>query len=245
MIIPIDNYYHHRVDMVRKEDGNFDFEHIGSIQAPLLAERVRKLLLGEEIPIRHFDFITGRGSDTEEHLSLNQNGFIIVEGIHGINPELLDLLLTPAIRVYVSPMTPICYDDQHPISPRDICLIRRVVRDNRERGYSPRSTIGVWADVCDGEERNICPYLPTVEYFFNSSFVYELPLISQASLSIFEEASQPESGEEADSIKAKFINAEVARLRLMLNLCGKLKAVSLRRNSGISEFVGEEFASTN
>lgn len=243
VIIAIDDYYHHRPEMYHKEDGVIDFEDIRSIQAPLLAERIKKLIAGEDIPVRRFDFITGFGSDSEtEKIHLDSKGIIIIEGIHGINPELMDLIqpLTP-IRVYVSPMTPICYDDEHPVSGRDICLMRRVIRDNRDRGYSPRTTIGVWADVCDGEERNISPYVGSVDYFFNSSFVYELPIIAEAGKEIFEKALNPEAGEDPNSPRTLYINCEVRRIHRLLTMSGHMYMKAIRRGSGMSEFVGEKF----
>lgn len=243
IIIAIDDYYHHRPEMYHLPDGTIDFEDIRSIQAPLLAERIKKLLAGEEIPVRRFDFITGFGKDSEtEKLKLSQNGFVIIEGIHGINPQLFDLIqpLVP-IRVYVSPMTPICYDDEHPVSGRDICMMRRVIRDNRERGYSPRFTIGIWPDVCDGEERNINTYVGQVEYFFNSSFVYELPIIAEAGKEIFEKALEPEEKEDKNSKKTAFVNCEVRRIHRLLQMSGHMYMKAIRRGSGMDEFVGEKF----
>lgn len=240
--IAIDDYYQDRVNMVKLPGGGYDFEHIKSIQAPLLAERVKELLEGKTIPGRRFDFITGVGSDLDQKITLAPKGFVIIEGIHGINPELLDYLApVQPIRVYVSPMTPMRYDDEHPISQRDICLMRRVIRDNRERGYSPRTTIGVWAAVCDGEERNICPYVGDVDCFYNSSFVYELPVIAEAGMEIFEKALQPEEGEDPDTPRARFINSEVRRIHRLLKLSGHLKTHAIRRSSGMGEFVGEDF----
>ena len=238
--IAIDDYYHHRPNMVKKKDG-IDFEHIKSIQAPLLAERIKKLINGEEIPVRRFDFITGFGSDLDEKLKLQEKGFVIIEGIHGINPDLLDLLepLKP-IRIYVSPMTPVNIDDYHPLCQRDICLMRRVIRDNRDRNYSPRTTIGFWPGVCDGEERNICPYVGSVEYFFNSSFIYELRIIAEAGNEIFEKALVPEESEDPNSRMTQFITSEVMRILRLLKLSGH-QMIRVRRDSGRSEFVGEEF----
>ena len=242
--IAIDDYYHHRPNMVKKKDG-IDFEHINSIQGPLLAERIKKLINGEEIPVRHFDFITGFGSDLDEKLKLQEKGFVIIEGIHGINPDLLNLIdpLKP-IRIYVSPMTPVNIDDYHPLCQRDICLMRRVIRDNRERNYSPRTTIGFWPGVCDGEERNICPYVGSVEYFFNSSFIYELRIIAEAGREIFEKALVPEPNEDPKAPMTLFVTSEVMRILRILKLSGH-QMIRVRRNSGRSEFVGEEFNDKN
>ena len=115
----------------------------------------------------------------DEKLKLGERTFLIMEGIHGLNPELLEALgrdkVTP---IYVSAMTPINVDCNHRFPTSDLRLIRRIIRDYRYRGYSPRKTIMRWTSVRLGEEKNIFPFQGNAELFFNSSLVYELPVLS-------------------------------------------------------------------
>jgi uridine kinase len=53
-------------------------------------------------------------------------------------------------------------------------LLRRIVRDARERGYSAQDTISRWESVRRGEKRHIFPYQENADVLFNSALVYEL-----------------------------------------------------------------------
>jgi uridine kinase len=60
------------------------------------------------------------------------------------------------------------------VSTTDTRLLRRIVRDARERGYSARDTIERWESVRRGEKRYIFPYQERADVMFNSALVYEL-----------------------------------------------------------------------
>jgi uridine kinase len=53
-------------------------------------------------------------------------------------------------------------------------MLRRIVRDARERGYSAQNTIQHWESVRRGEKRYIFPYQENADVMFNSALVYEL-----------------------------------------------------------------------
>jgi uridine kinase len=56
-------------------------------------------------------------------------------------------------------------------------LLRRIVRDARERGYSAYDTIQRWESVRRGEKKHIFPYQENADEIFNSALVYELAAI--------------------------------------------------------------------
>jgi len=56
-------------------------------------------------------------------------------------------------------------------------LLRRIVRDARERGYSALETIGRWESVRRGEKRYIYPFQENADIMFNSALAYELPVL--------------------------------------------------------------------
>jgi uridine kinase len=53
-------------------------------------------------------------------------------------------------------------------------LVRRIVRDARERGYTATETIMRWDSVRRGEKLNIFPYQENADVMFNSALVYEM-----------------------------------------------------------------------
>ena len=62
-------------------------------------------------------------------------------------------------------------------STTDKRLLRRIVRDNRTRGISPEENILRWPSVRRGETRNIFPYEENANVVFNSSTLYDIPLL--------------------------------------------------------------------
>ena len=56
----------------------------------------------------------------------------------------------------------------------DLRLLRRIVRDNRTRGYSPSHTLSTWNSVRIGEEKYVFPFQDNANVIFNSSLAYEL-----------------------------------------------------------------------
>jgi len=79
-----------------------------------------------------------------------------------------------AFKIYVSALTQINLDRHNRVSTTDTRLIRRIVRDARERGYTAKDTISRWESVRQGEKRHIFPYQENANVMFNSAAVYEL-----------------------------------------------------------------------
>jgi uridine kinase len=79
-----------------------------------------------------------------------------------------------AFRIYVSALTQLNLDRHNRISTTDTRLIRRIVRDARERGYNAAHTIANWESVRRGEKRHIFPYQENADVMFNSALVYDL-----------------------------------------------------------------------
>ena len=72
---------------------------------------------------------------------------IIVEGIHGLNPQLTRLLPPETLfKIFVSALTSIAIDNHNLINPTDNRLIRRMVRDYKYRNYSALDTLYCWAN---------------------------------------------------------------------------------------------------
>ena len=77
-------------------------------------------------------------------------------------------------RIFVSPMTQVNMDRYNRVSVLDVRLLRRIVRDFRDRGYSAQDTIARWESVRAGEKKNISPYQNLADMFINTSLVYEV-----------------------------------------------------------------------
>jgi uridine kinase len=178
-LISTDNYFVGDARNPRDEKGNLDYEHLDAVDRPRLNEDILKLLKGEVIPLRKFNFFTHEGYDSEESLSLDaQRGVLVIEGIHSLNPD-----LTPAIPreekflIYVNALTQLAIDNNNRISTIDNRLLRRMVRDGQFRGRSPRETLRLWPSVRAGEEKWIFPFQHYADAVFNTALDYEISVL--------------------------------------------------------------------
>jgi uridine kinase len=172
--LELDNYFIDRDDTPLDEEGNHDFETIEALNLPRLIQDMEKLLSGEKIQLPRFNFRSGR-SEAGDIIQLKDGQPLILEGIHGLNPRLIPTVWAgSAFRVYVSALTQLNLDRHNRVSTTDTRLIRRIVRDARERGYSAQATISRWESVRRGEKRHIFPYQENADVMFNSALVFEL-----------------------------------------------------------------------
>jgi uridine kinase len=172
--LELDNYFLDRDQTPLGEDGKPDFESIDALDLPLLAEHLSGLTRGAEVQLPRYNFKTGLREDGEL-IRLKQGQPIILEGIHGMDPRLIpENLSGEAFRIYVSALTQLNLDRHNRVSTTDTRLIRRIVRDARERGYTAAQTIGRWEAVRRGEKRHIFPFQENANVMFNSALAYEL-----------------------------------------------------------------------
>ncbi len=172
--LEMDNYFVDREFTPKDENGEYDFEALEALDIRRLEQDLTKLIQGEEVQLPRFDFREGR-SYPGEIVRLEKDQLVILEGIHGLNPRLLPNLPTQqTFRIYVSCLTQLNLDRHNRISTTDTRLLRRIVRDARERGYSALETIARWESVRRGEKHYIFPYQEHANEIFNSALVYEL-----------------------------------------------------------------------
>lgn len=171
--IEIDNYFVDRELTPRDEKGEFDFESLQAVDVPRLNRDLQSLIEGKRVRLPRYDFLTGKTSEGEE-VQLQAGQVLILEGIHGLNPELIPGLPSQAaFRIYASALTQLNLDRYNRVSTTDTRLIRRIVRDAKQRGYSAAETIRRWESVRRGEKRDIFPFQENADVMFNTALVYE------------------------------------------------------------------------
>lgn len=173
----MDNYFLDRSKTPLDEFGEFDFESMAALDRGRLEQDLRKLIAGESVQIPRYNFISGI-REAGEFVELKPGHIIILEGIHGLNPGLFpDIPDQQVFRIYVSALTQLNLDRHNRVSTTDTRLLRRIVRDARERGYSAAETIQRWESVRRGEKRYIYPYQENADVMFNSALAYELAVL--------------------------------------------------------------------
>lgn len=175
--LELDHFFIDRDKTPLDKDGQPDFEMLEALDLERLMQDMEKLLGGGKVQLPRYNFKTGR-SEEGDLIQLKERQPIILEGIHGMNPRLIpDRWTDSAFRVYVSALTQLNLDRHNRVSTTDTRLIRRIVRDARERGYSAQATISRWESVRRGEKRHIFPYQENADVMFNSALVYELAVL--------------------------------------------------------------------
>ena len=175
--IGMDNYFVDRTQTPRDESGDYDFEAIEAVNVPLFSTHLKALLAGETIVQPVYDFFTGKSGWGEE-LSIGSDQVIIIEGIHGLNPALVEGIPSESLyRIFISAFTQLNLDKHNRVPTTDTRLLRRIVRDAAHRGYTAADTIGRWTSVRRGEKRHIFPHQNNANVFFNSALVYELSVL--------------------------------------------------------------------
>lgn len=178
IVIAMDDYFLDREHTPRDENGEYDFESLHAMDLPFLNQQLHQLLAGQEVELPTFDFKQGKRVFKGKRMRMHEGDILIMEGIHALNPSLLTEVSDDQVfRIYASALTALSVDENNLISTSDCRMLRRMVRDNATRGIVPEETILRWPSVRRGEERNIFPFQENADVFFNSSLVFELPLL--------------------------------------------------------------------
>ena len=178
VMISLDDYFVEREKTPRDENGQYDYEALEAIDLELFNDHLHRLLQGESVDIPRYDFITGRRTQHDAPLTLDERSILIIEGIHGLNPR-----LTPSVpdavkfKIYISCFTSVAMDNLSRIATTDNRLLRRLTRDYRQRGSDALQTLSRWASVRRGEERHIFPYQENADVMLNSSLFYEISVL--------------------------------------------------------------------
>lgn len=192
-VIELDNYFCDRDKTPRLPSGEYDFESIKAMDVDFLSSQLSDLLAGREIELPRFNFIKGCREFDGRRMRLEPGDILFMEGIHALNPA-----LTPGIdpakffKVYISALSALPGGEKVHNSTTDKRLLRRIVRDNRTRGISPETNILRWPDVRRGETENIFPYEENADVVFNSSTLYDLPVLKHYAEPLLEQI-QPSS----------------------------------------------------
>ncbi len=179
-MISLDDYFVDRDVTPRDETGDYDYESLYALDLERLNSDLSRLLDGETVNLPTYSFEFGRRIEKDKPLKMEPTDVLIIEGIHGLNPELLSSVGASSIyKVYVSALTTLAIDDHNWISPNDNRLLRRIVRDYRYRHTSALDTIRRWPSVRRGEEKWIFPFQENADATFNSSLIFELGVMKE------------------------------------------------------------------
>ena len=226
-MISMDDFFKERVDTPKKPNGEYDFECLEAVDLKLFNKTMTALLNGEKVKMPTFDFLSGEKKFKHEMI-LEKTDILLIEGIHALNPKLLtDVDNSNKFKIYLSPLTAVNLDRDNRMSTTDNRLLRRMVRDNRTRGYNVSNTLDLWDDVREGEEIYVFPYQDEADVVINTSLIYEFCVLKTYVLPLLY------------SVKSDDPNYDEAlRLMKVLNMFLPIPSEAIPDDSILREFIG-------
>ena len=187
-IISMDNFFKNHSDILKKPDGNPNFETIEALDIKLMLKCLNEAVEFNKTKLPKYDFKTGKRKDEYKDFELHDHEMIIIEGIHGLNPRIIDNLPGENIKsIYTTIGEKVYLPDDIIFSKRDIRFLRRLIRDHKYRGASPEYTFLLWESVKESESLYIFPYENNANIKINSFYKYELNVIKHQALELLTE----------------------------------------------------------
>ncbi len=181
-LIPVsfstDDYFVNRVETPLLPDGSYDFDNFETVDHNYLQSDVLKLLSSEEVDVPEYNFVTGLREFNGKRLRLKEGSVLLIEGIHALNPMLLDKVQDNLkFKIFINTITSISLDDHNCIPTSDNRLLRRIVRDYNKGAFTAVETIANWPNVRRNEVKWIYPYQEEADVLFNSSYLVEFAVM--------------------------------------------------------------------
>lgn len=192
-VISLDHFYRDVNDSAypRNPDGTPDLECVDSLQVEKIHDTIDSIVAGVPCTIPHYDFTCARSISDGETVNVPVGGFAIIEGLHALNPRLIEGLPKERIfRLFISVSSNINENGVRIISGRKLRFLRRLTRDHLYRGASPARTLGMWRGVIAGEDKYLYPFRHTADFAFDTFHEFELGLMKQFTQKTLEGAEQ-------------------------------------------------------
>lgn len=174
VIISLDDFYRGAGLAPVLPNGKFDYESVEALDEEKIKKCLSDVIVSGRFQVPRYSFTLGRPEGEERQYEIGRDDMVIVEGIHGLNPVFTrELPEESCVKLYVSVKQQIKDANGEVMSPMDLRLIRRIVRDIQFRDTTPEHTISMWPEVVEGENKYIRPYRISADYTVNSIHIYE------------------------------------------------------------------------
>ncbi len=173
-IVSLDDFYKGVGLAPKLPDGKYDYESVEALDEEKIRACLKAVITTGEFSVPRYNFTLGRPDKEERRFQAGPSDVVIVEGIHGLNPVFTrELPEECCVKLYVSVKQQIKDANGEVISPMDLRLVRRIVRDVKFRATEADRTISMWPQVVSGEDSYIRPYRISADYTVNSIHIYE------------------------------------------------------------------------
>ena len=139
--LSMDNYFHpfDEEQRQRAARGEIDLESPARVDADLLSRQLRDIIRRRPVRLPKYDFTTSQRVYPGAVLERRSGDLVILEGIHALNPDVVQIPDESSARLYISVRTRVA-DGGLVLHPAKIRLLRRMVRDRLYRSRSVEET---------------------------------------------------------------------------------------------------------
>lgn len=181
-IISLDDFFRDaKVLTTEAETGKtrLDFDSEKALDLPVLEKFMDDLQNGREALLPRFDFTLARRTHFDTFRA-DDVDIIVFEGIQAIYPAFTSMFKKDAkVRsFYISVLSDLQLGNVN-VSPREVRLWRRIVRDYRFRAASPEFTFLLWEGVTANEDVNILPFADNADFKIDSLMGYEACMLKE------------------------------------------------------------------
>lgn len=172
-VISMDNFFMDE-ENIPVRDGKKDYECLENIDIELFKEDINALLDKRKVVLPTYNFKEVKKEYVSKPYELSEDGILIIEGIHALNPKVYSFIPKENIfKIYVAPIVTLGLDSYSKLSTSDLRIVRRMVRDFEKRNIGCEKTLELWKDVVNSEEKNIFPYVDLADCILNTNLIYE------------------------------------------------------------------------
>lgn len=184
-VVSLDDFYFDRNAIPIEPDGTQDLEAITTLDLEYLYRCLKDLLTVGYAQFPVFDFPTAKRKTKTRRISYDSEHILIIEGIHALNPLIINGIASDKFyRVYISVSSEYWDHDMVILSRYELRLIRRMVRDVKNRNIPADETLSMWKTVRGGEKMYIAPFEESADYFVDSILAYEPGMFKNAADSV-------------------------------------------------------------
>ncbi|MFB6345808.1 MAG: ATP cone domain-containing protein [bacterium] len=178
--LPVDDYFHDLEKQPKDKHGDYDFEMPSAIEMSLLNEHLEDLIGGNPIDKPIYSFEEGERVGTER-FECRDDEIILIDSLHGLYRSLTESVPQRSkFKIYIESMNVLRDISGNYTQWADVRLLKRMIRDMFNRGYSMEETLSHWPYVRKGELKHIIPYIYSTDAVINSGMPYELPVLKTA-----------------------------------------------------------------
>lgn len=189
--LSLDNYFSPLTDREKElfHQGKLDLESPSRVDSDFLTEQLTKIYNCEPVRLPTYDFKESTRVFDGTVLHRKPGELVILEGIHSLNPDIIDFPDENTAKIYVSVRTRITQDGRE-LHPSMIRLMRRLVRDLLFRKRTFHDTLMMFGSVEEGENKYIMPYKYRSTYDVDTFMAYEICAYRTFLIKAFREMQQ-------------------------------------------------------